>query len=110
MEPMTTERYPHPTHPEVGRAAAQPLYDPTLVGPAAPGPHRLTREQLFHDMKVRDLLLALGVSPGGRDVIYFQAHTTIETVLEAMAKERIHSAPVWVEQPERGYTQVMCRS
>jgi hypothetical protein len=33
-------------------------------------------------MKVRDLLLALGVSPGGRDVIYFQAHTTIETVLE----------------------------
>lgn len=103
---MSTERYPHPTHPEVGRAAAQPLYDPTLVGPAAPGPHRLTREQLFHDMKVRDLLLALGVSPGGRDVIYFQAHTTIETVLEAMAKERIHSAPVWVEQPERGYTQV----
>ncbi len=82
MEPMKTERYPHPTHPEVGRAAAQPLHDPTLVGPAASGPHRLTREQLFHDMKVRDLLLALGVAPGGRDVIYFQAHTTIETVLE----------------------------
>ncbi len=27
---------------------------------------------------------------------------------QAMAKERIHSAPVWVEQPERGYTQVQC--
>jgi hypothetical protein len=33
-------------------------------------------------MKVRDLLQALGASPGGRDVIYFQAHNTVETVLE----------------------------
>jgi hypothetical protein len=76
------QRYPHPTHPDAARAAAQPLFDPTKV--ELVHVHRLTREQLFHDMKVRDLLLALGKSPAERDVIFFPSYTTVQTALEVL--------------------------
>jgi len=80
------------------------LNDPTLVG--APPQKRLTREQFFQGMTVRDMLMALGKTPALPDVVFLQGHNTVETALEVMAKNCILSVPVWAEHPERGYTQV----
>lgn len=74
------DHYGHPTHPHLERVEGSPFHDPSLVG--APAKPRLTREQLFHEMTVRDLLASLGVPPTGRDVIFLEGHNTVETALE----------------------------